>query len=137
MAIGNPPKKVVILSDISELANVEEFVNELFTEKGIAKKYFNKVFVCISEAVVNSIEHGNKNDKNKKISIFTDYALECVYVKVRDEGKGFNLDDIVNPTIEGNIKKESGRGIHIIKSLSQHIEYNREENSIQFKIECK
>ena len=137
MVIGNPPKKIVILSDKSELATVEKFVAELFEEYNIAFKYFNKVFLCVSEAVVNSIEHGNKNDKNKKISIFTDYALECVYIKIRDEGKGFNIDDIVNPTIEGNIKKESGRGIHIIKSLSQKIEYNREENSIQFKIECK
>lgn len=137
MVIGNPPKKIVILSDKSELATVERFVTELFEEYNVAFKYFNKVFLCVSEAVVNSIEHGNKNEKNKKISIFADYALECVYVKIRDEGKGFNMDDIVNPTIEGNIKKESGRGIHIIKSLSQQIEYNREENSIQFKIECK
>ena len=32
MVIGNPPKKIVILSDKSELATVEKFVAELFEE---------------------------------------------------------------------------------------------------------
>jgi len=134
---GNPPKKLIIKSNTSELTNVEEFVNQLFEECCIPHKYFNKVFLCVSEAVVNSIEHGNKNDANKEISIFADCALESVYVKISDEGAGFNLDEVIDPTIQENIKKESGRGLYIIKSLSEQIEYNRTENSIQFKIKCK
>lgn len=135
--ISNPPKILVIKSNKSELAIVKVFVNELFVNNKISIKYFNKVFLCISEAVVNSIEHGNKNDSNKKISIFTDCESESVYVEIKDEGEGFNLEKIEDPTCIENIKKETGRGLHIIKSLSEQIEYNWEKKSIQFKIECK
>lgn len=135
MVIGKPPKILVIKSDTSELHNVEEFIKELFTENNISDKYFNKVFLCVSEAVVNSIRHGNKNDCNKEVSIFADCHAETISVEIKDEGDGFNIEEVSDPTKLENIKKESGRGLHIIKSLSEQIECNR--NSIQFKIECK
>ncbi len=133
---SNPPRLLVIKSDISELKNVEIFVNEIFTECNISNKYFNKVYLCISEAVINSIEHGNKNDKNKKVSISADYKKNKLDIEVKDEGNGFNFELIDDPTKPENRKKESGRGIFIIKSLSKQIEYNEKGNSIHFKIEC-
>lgn len=133
----NPLKILIINSEIKELATVKQFVNELFIENNIAQKYFNKVFLCLSEAVVNSIEHGNKKDSCKKVSIYANYATNIVTLKISDEGKGFNLNKIVDPTNQENIRKESGRGIHIIKSLSEQVKYNHQENSIQFKIDCK
>ena len=135
MALGNPPKILVIKSDTSELNNVEVFVKELFTENNIPRKYFNKVFLCVSEGVVNSIEHGNKNDCNKEVCIFADCESETISVEIKDEGDGFNLEEVADPTSPENIRKESGRGLHIISALSEQIEYNK--NSIQFKIECK
>ncbi len=133
---SDPPKILVIKSDKSELKNVELFVNEIFTECNIADKYFNKVYLCISEAVINSIEHGNKNDRNKKVSIIADYEKNKLNIEIKDEGDGFNFELIEDPTMPENLKKESGRGIFIIKALSKQIEYNKKGNSIHFKIEC-
>lgn len=135
--ISSPPKILVIKSDISELKNVEIFVNELFLENNISLKFFNKVFLCISEAVVNSIEHGNKHDLNKDVLISADCESKKVTVQIKDEGEGFNLSEVKDPTKDENLKKNSGRGIHIIKSVADKIEYNEKGNSIQLKIECK
>lgn len=41
-----------------------------------------------------------------------------------------------DPTSKINLKKESGRGIHIIKSLTNKIEYNDKGNTVQLNIEC-
>jgi len=131
------PKILTIKSDISELKNVESFVNKLFMSNNIPPKHFNNVLLCVSEAVVNSIQHGNKNDANKKVSIFADCESESIIVKVKDEGEGFNFEDIPDPSLKENLKNESGRGIHIIKALSEQIEYCNKSNSIQFKIKCK
>lgn len=135
--IGDPPKILVIKSDISELADVEAFVSELFEYYNIARKYFNIVFLCISEAVVNSIVHGNKNDKCKKVYICARLISECIYLEIKDEGEGFNLDEIVDPTTNENVRKECGRGIYIIKTYSEQVKFNKKENSFQFKIGCK
>ena len=107
MALGNPPKILVIKSDTSELNNVEVFVKELFTENNIPGKYFNKVFLCVSEAVVNSIEHGNKNDCNKEVRIFADCESETISVEVKDEGDGFIIEALYPYRLSNTTKNKA------------------------------
>ena len=133
---SNQPKILMIKSKLSELKRVERFVNELFTECDISDKYFNKVYLCISEAVINSIKHGNKFDINKVVSIVARYGNKKLNVEVSDEGEGFIPQEVENPTQKKNLKKESGRGLFIIKSLSKQIEFNEKGNSVHFKIVC-
>ena len=135
--IARPPKILDIKSDISELRKVESFLTDIFTEFNLTQKYFNNTYLCISEAVVNSIKHGNKYDKNKTISIVVNCNVTELNVLVEDEGNGFDLNIIPDPTCEKNLKNESGRGIFIIKALTNRIEYNEKGNRIQFKINCK
>lgn len=131
------PKILVIQSDVSELNTVEKFIKEMFEIKKIPGKFFNKVFLCVSEAVVNAIEHGNNNDIEKKVVISVSCMYNCFCVKIRDEGEGFDMAKLKDPTKMENLLIESGRGIHIIKSLSKHFDYDKHERSIQFKIECR
>lgn len=135
--ITSPPKILVIKSEISELKNVENFLNDIFKEYNLAHKYFNKLYLCISEAVLNAIKHGNKNDKNKNVAIEVDYINEEIEVLIEDEGEGFDINKVEDPTKGSNIKNESGRGIFIIRKMSNMLEYNEKGNRIQFKIECK
>jgi len=131
-----PPKILVINSDVIELKKVETFLTDIFREYNLEKKYFNKVYVCISEAVVNSIKHGNKNDRNKSVSIEVNCDMHEINIMIEDEGNGFDLNQISDPTSRENLKNESGRGIFIIKTLTNQIEYNEKGNRIQFKIKC-
>jgi len=131
-----PPKILVINSDVIELKKVETFITDIFREYNLEKKYFNKVYVCISEAVVNSIKHGNKNDRNKSVSIEVNCDMHEINIMIEDEGNGFDLNQISDPTSRENLKNESGRGIFIIKTLTNQIEYNEKGNRIQFKIKC-
>jgi len=126
----------VINSDVIELKKVETFITDIFREYNLEKKYFNKVYVCISEAVVNSIKHGNKNDRNKSVSIEVNCDMHEINIMIEDEGNGFDLNQISDPTSRENLKNESGRGIFIIKTLTNQIEYNEKGNRIQFKIKC-
>jgi serine/threonine-protein kinase RsbW len=132
-----PPKILVIRSDISELKKVEHFIISIFTENNVSRKNFNKTYLCISEAVINAIKHGNKNDLHKKVSILADCIGTEIIIQIEDEGEGFDINKVKDPTQKENIKKESGRGIYIIKNLSEKIEYNEKGNRIQLKIECK
>jgi serine/threonine-protein kinase RsbW len=132
-----PPKIIVINSDVIELKKVETFLTNIFNEYNLEMKHFNKVYLCISEAVVNSIKHGNKNDINKNVFIEVSYDIPQINIMIEDEGNGFDLNKISDPTNKGNLKNESGRGIFIIKSLTNQIEYNEKGNRIQFKIVCE
>jgi serine/threonine-protein kinase RsbW len=135
--ITRPPEILVIKSDVSELKKVEIFLKDIFNEYNLEQKYFNNTYLCISEAVVNSIKHGNKDDLNKTISIVVDCDETELNIHIEDEGNGFDLNRISDPTCKKNLKNESGRGIFIIKALTNKIEYNEKGNRIQFKISCK
>lgn len=134
--INRPPKVLLIKSEISELIKVEIFLISILKEFNLSEKYFNKIYLCISEAVLNSIKHGNKNDQNKEVVIRVGCYNSEINVQVEDEGEGFDVSKIEDPTKKPNIKNESGRGIFIIKNLSNKLEYNEKGNCIQFKIEC-
>lgn len=135
--INTPPEILVIKSDVTELKKVENFLKDIFSEYNLEQKYFIKLYLCISEAVVNSIKHGNKNDENKTVLIVLDCDIEEINVQIEDEGEGFDFNNIKDPTSNENLKNESGRGIFIIRNLSDKMEYNEKGNIIQFKIECK
>ena len=135
--INNPPKILVIKSDVAELKKVEDFIINIFNENNLELKYFNKIYLCVSEAVLNSIKHGNKNDLKKNVSIKIGFDTEQFKIQVEDEGDGFDLKKIKDPTKKGNLKNEEGRGIFIIIKLSEQIEYNKKGNLVQFNIDCK
>ncbi len=132
-----PPKILVIKSDTSELKKVEGFLWEAFEYYHLPGRNFNKIYLCISEAVINSIEHGNKNDKDKEISVEIECNAEELKVIIKDEGEGFNVANLLDPTRESNIKRESGRGIHIIRTYCDKIEFKRNKSFIHFKMDCQ
>ncbi len=135
--INKPPKILVIKSDVAELKKVEDFIINIFNDNNLELKYFNKIYLCVSEAVLNSIKHGNKNDLQKNVSIKIDFDTEQFKIQVEDEGDGFDINMIEDPTKRKNLKNEEGRGIFIIKKLSEQIEYNKKGNLVQFNIDCK
>jgi serine/threonine-protein kinase RsbW len=132
----NSNKILTIKSDKSELKKVEQFLSALFDEYNLPKDNYNRTLLCVSEAVINSIEHGNRNDRGKKVIIEVECRLNQINVRINDEGEGFDFSEIEDPTIKANIRKESGRGIFIIKSLSDSLKFNKKGNSIQLKIDC-
>ncbi len=122
------------MSDTMELLHVESFIRMLFEKYGLPEKIFYNVLVCVNEAVVNSIMHGNKYDENKKVKIQTFTTENHLFFRIADEGEGFNYRELPDPTTEENLLKESGRGLYIIKNISEDIVFSEKGNIIEFKI---
>lgn len=93
--------------------------------------YFNRVLLGLSEAVSNSIIHGNKNDCSKKVFISFLYSENELVITVRDEGSGFSLDSIEDPTQPENLKKENGRGLLLIQQIADEVYFYDGGNKIQ------
>jgi serine/threonine-protein kinase RsbW len=133
--MSNNHEILTIESDKKELIKVEAFLRNIFEDKQLPEDSFNKVLLCISEAVINSIEHGNKNTKSKKVSVVVDCHQNNMVVKVTDEGEGFDFNHIPDPTAEENIRNEKGRGIFIIRSVSNELIFRDKGKCVEFKIE--
>jgi len=134
---NKPPNILVIRSVSEEIKKVEEFVRAHFNFHNMPEKCFNPVFLCISEATTNSIVHGNKEDYRKTVELTIDCKSHLIHVRVTDEGEGFDVENIPDPTHKDNLLNETGRGIHIIKSIAQNVVFNKKGNSLSFHIVCE
>ena len=86
------------------------------------------VSVAIRESVINAIKHGNRNDAAKHV--FVDLETRSngqpeLSIRVRDEGEGFEPEEVANPLAPENILKSSGRGIFLIRSFMENVELRR------------
>lgn len=111
-------------SDPDLLPEIEEFIIEIADKINLDKDKHNNLAISVSEAASNSMVHGNKLDINKKVLITVKVSDDHMEIIFKDEGKGFVLDKVPDPTKPENILKESGRGIHIMKNFIDELKYN-------------
>lgn len=109
------------------------FLEEVFAESKLDHSYFNQVFLGLSEALTNSIVHGNKLNIFKKICIEIKYVEKELSIEVTDEGDGFSADSLVDPTAEENLKKENGRGVFLIRSYADELDYFEGGRKVRIK----
>jgi serine/threonine-protein kinase RsbW len=79
--------------------------------------------MSVRESVTNAIQHGNKLDQSKKVDIRFDVASDRLEISVKDQGTGFQVNDLPNPLDPENLLKPSGRGIFYIRSFMDEVEF--------------
>jgi len=124
-------RELIIASELNELNNLRFFLNQIFTDSDLNRGYFNRVLLGVSEAVSNSIIHGNKNDCSKKVFIRILYSENKLVITVRDEGSGFSLNTVEDPTQPENRNKENGRGLYLIQQIADEVYFYHGGNEIK------
>ena len=99
------------------------FLEEIFAELNLDQSYFNSVFLGLSEALTNSIIHGNKLNDSKSVCIEISSLKKELFIEITDEGDGFPIDCLKDPTCLENLKKENGRGIFLIRQYADEVDY--------------
>ncbi len=88
----------------------------------------DKVPVTVDEAVTNAIKHGNKFQEDKKVYIDIHIDIDRIKIIVADEGPGFNVKAVPDPTDPTNFLKPSGRGILFMSIGMDEVRYNEKGN---------
>jgi serine/threonine-protein kinase RsbW len=98
-------------------------LEKLRSQKLAEEDLFN-IKLSLEESLVNAVKYGNNNDPG----LFVDFSLEIkgdlVTIKIKDQGSGFDFANVLDPTREENLERTSGRGIFLIKSLMDKVEYS-------------
>jgi len=112
-----------IQSDPELLPQAEEYILGIAKEIHLNEDKFNNLTLAFSEAAANSIVHGNKSDKSKTVKITVKVDDEKMTISLLDQGEGFNVNEVPDPTKPENILKDHGRGIHIMRSFLSELSY--------------
>ena len=113
------------------LLSLESWVNSLCSSHNISVEIYGNILISLSEAVNNAISHGNHNIVSKKTIVNYSLKKKKIIFSVIDEGKGFNFLDVPDPTLPENLEKPHGRGIFLMKSLSDGLVYENPGNKVE------
>lgn len=129
--------RVKIQSEIENMHIVESKVDEIMAKIGMDKSRYGHILVATMEAVNNAIVHGNGGDNTKQVNLCFELEGLAFTVRVKDQGNGFNPDSVPDPTSPDNIENIHGRGVFLMKRLSDDIGFNKRGNEVimKFKIE--
>ena len=86
--------------------------------------------LALDEAIVNAIKHGNGFHPEKTVRVNCLIEDLLLRVEIEDQGAGFCLADVPDPTDEQNLELPCGRGIMLMRSFMSNVEYNATGNKV-------
>lgn len=120
----------------SDVREIEPIVEEVTREcRGLAlsaRQCALNVPVALTEALSNAILRGNRGMRDKHVRVRAVVSDSALVLEVADEGTGFDLEACtIDPTRPGNLEREDGRGLFLMRSLMDRVErYEADERNV-------
>lgn len=123
-------KSTVVDSGTSAIGKVcNQLLDELRAKNFTGEDIF-AIHLALEEALINAVKHGNKFDPSKKINLNYIVSDEKFEITVTDQGSGFTPGTLPDPRVEENLYKPSGRGVLLMRSYMDVIEFNETGNTV-------
>ncbi len=106
------------------IPDVDSFVLDSLASFNLSEETLTNISLATSEAASNCISHGNNFNISLSFTIDIEISSESVKLSFKDKGKGFDPENLPDPTAPENIFKEHGRGIFIMKSLVRKLDFD-------------
>ncbi len=129
---------LTITSDPHNIAQVEAYIEDIRAKYNIADDAFGNILISLTEAANNAIIHGNGSDKSKLVTITSelDARGKALSFTVSDQGKGFDHNNLADPTAPENIDQPCGRGVFLMMQLADMVVFSNHGSTVemQFRI---
>lgn len=122
-------QELVLSSRLGELERVDELTLECARTVGLPDDQSMMVAIAVVEAVTNAIVHGNRFADDKVVTVRYCCAPGALKVIVHDEGRGFDLACVWDPTTPDRCMECSGRGIYIMREIMNSVEFDMSEGT--------
>jgi len=118
--------KISIPSLIENVKIIESFIDNAREKFEINDDIYGNIMISVTECISNAIIHGNQHDKTKLVHLELFMEDELLKFVIEDEGPGFDINELKDPTEPENIQKTGGRGIFLIKHLTDEVKFEEE-----------
>ncbi len=115
--------RLVLPSHIEAVADAAAAVMDFIKNCGVTEEAAFGIEMAVREAVTNAMVHGNQEDEAKLVEVIFNCRGNELEVEVGDQGAGFDPSDVPDPTDPANILKTSGRGIFLMRTFMDQVEW--------------
>lgn len=116
----------------AHLPLMEEILDQL-SQHGWEGRDFFGVQMALEESLTNAIRHGNKLDERKCVDVSCKVSPDVFWLRVKDEGEGFDPDDVADCTSQEGVECTGGRGMLLIKTFMTDVTHNAQGNCVTMK----
>lgn len=114
---------IQIPSITDNIRMIESFIDNAKERFQLDEDLYGNIMIAVTEAVNNAIKHGNSGKSTKNVSLTLSLNDNLLKFVIKDEGTGFDYDNLPDPTAPENIEKPGGRGIFLMKHLSDEVHF--------------
>jgi serine/threonine-protein kinase RsbW len=122
---------IQIPSLIENIRMIESFIDNAKERFHLDEDLYGNIMIAVTEAVNNAIKHGNANNSSKNVFLSLTLHDNLLKFVIKDEGNGFNQHDLPDPTSPENLEKPGGRGIFLMKHLSDEVEFTENGKTVE------
>lgn len=122
---------LTLASDLHSVREVEILLQQLIEEYQISHDKYSDMLISLTEAVTNAIRHGNRLDKRKYVRISFKVEEGEIRFRVMDEGEGFDFENLPDPTAPENLVRCGGRGVFLMKQLSDRMSFKNNGSTVE------
>src|SRR5258708_19800649 len=113
-------------SETGLMSRFADWLMSLVARTGCVPGKEEFVELALREAVSNAILDGNRMDAGKLVHVrCCCEGAKGVFILVRDQGSGFDPNNVPNPLAVENLGAEHGRGIHLMKLAMDEVSFER------------
>ena len=115
--------RIEIPSLSENIRMIESFIDNAKDKFKFNDDIYGNIMIAVTEAVNNAIKHGNQGQSTKNVGLALSLEEGLIKFKVEDEGGGFDFQNLPDPTAPENLEKPGGRGIFLMKHLSDEVDF--------------
>jgi len=123
--VGEKETKFFISSKIEAIDEAVQKATAFASDAGFAEDALFGIDMAVREALANAVKHGNKLDESKRVEITLINLGNAMEILIRDFGKGFDVEEVPDPTNPENLLKASGRGILFMHNFVDKVEWEQ------------
>jgi serine/threonine-protein kinase RsbW len=123
-------KVIEVPSTLRDAKRPEEAILNEVAASGYSEDATFAIKLAIEEALVNAVRHGNQDDPGKKVTVRYCVTPEQTVVLVRDEGEGFEPNEVPDPTRPDRLTLPNGRGIMLMRAYLTDVQYSEDGREV-------
>ncbi len=122
---------IQIPSIVENIRMIESFIDNAKERFDLDEDLYGNIMIAVTEAVNNAIKHGNGNNSSKNVFLSLTLDENLLTFVIKDEGSGFEYNNLPDPTAPENIEKPGGRGIFLMRHLSDEVEFTENGKTVE------
>lgn len=133
--------RVVRFSMASERSAVAPAVDRILRATrplGLTQEQRDNLAVAAAEALSNAAVHGHRLDRSRAVLVSVEIVAGVrATIEVTDEGKGFEVGALADPTEPARRLIPGGRGVFLMRRLVDRVEFNERGNVVRLVVEAR